>query len=54
VTGSGSFEFKRDGRYAVVARRLADGTFRIDGACGQTRRLIRDRFRALVRYARTH
>jgi len=54
VTGSGSFEFKRDGRYAVVARRLADGTFRFDGACGQTRRLNRDRFRALVRYSRTH
>ena len=54
VGGSGTFEFRRDGRYAVVARRLADGAFRFGGACGQTRRLNRDRFRELVRYARTH
>jgi hypothetical protein len=54
-TGSSDeFEFKRDGRYVVIARRLDDGTFAFDGACGQSRRLNRERFRELVRYARTH
>ena len=54
VESSDEFEFKRDGRYVVIARRLDDGTFAFDGACGQTRRLNRERFRELVRYARTH
>jgi hypothetical protein len=54
-TGSSDeFEFKRDGRYVVISRRLDDGTFAFDGACGQSRRLNRERFRELVRYARTH
>ena len=54
VGSSFEFEFKRDGRYVVIARRLDDGTFAFDGACGQSRRLSRERFRELVRYARTH
>jgi hypothetical protein len=53
VSSSDEFEFKRDGRYAVIARHREDGTFRFDGACGQTRRLNRERFRELVRYARS-
>jgi hypothetical protein len=48
-----SFELKVDGRYALVLRRLADGTHRFDGPCGESRRLNRERFRDLVRYART-
>jgi hypothetical protein len=51
---SENLELKVDGRYALVARRLDDGTFRFDGACGESRRLNRDRFHDLVRYARTH
>jgi hypothetical protein len=54
VGSSGEFELKRDGRYVVIARRLDDGTYAFDGACGQSRRLNRERFRDLVRYARTH
>ncbi len=54
TASSDDFEFKRDGRYVVIAHRLDDGTFAFDGACGQTRRLNRERFRELVRYARTH
>ena len=54
VSSSVEFEFRRDGRYAVVARRLDDGTFQFDGGCGQTRRLNRDRFRDLMQYARSH
>ena len=34
VGSSFEFEFKRDGRYVVIARRLDDGTFAFDGACG--------------------
>jgi hypothetical protein len=51
---SGAFDFRKDGRYVVIAGRLADGSFAYDGDCGQTRRLNRERFRDLVRYARTH
>jgi hypothetical protein len=51
---SSAFDFRRDGRYVVIARRLADGSFAYDGDCGQTRRLNRERFRELVRYARNH
>ncbi len=51
---SASFELKIDGRYALVARRLDDGTYRNDGPCGESRRLNRERFRELVRYARNH
>jgi len=54
VGSSVEFEFKRDGHYAVIARRLEDGTFRSDGGCGQSRRLKRERFRELVRYVRSH
>jgi len=50
----GAVEFKTDGRYVVLGRRMDKGTFRFDGACGQSRRLNRDRFRELVRYARQH
>ncbi len=49
-----SFEFKTDGRYVVLARRLDDGTFRFDGYCGRSKRLNHDRFRELLQYARQH
>ena len=52
--GSGAFDFRRDGRYVVIGRRVADASFVYDGDCGQTRRVNRERFRDLVRYARTH
>ena len=49
-----SFEFKTDGRYVVLARRLDDGTFRFDGYCGRSKRLNHDRFRELLQYAKQH
>lgn len=49
-----NFEFGPHGRYVVLARRLDDGSLKFDGACGQTRRLNRERFRGLVRYALNH
>jgi hypothetical protein len=51
---SANLELEVGGRYALVARRLDDGSFRSDGACGESRRLNRERFRELVRYARLH
>ena len=48
------FEFRSGGRYVVIARRLDDGSFRSDDACGQTKRVDRETFRELVRYARSH
>jgi len=47
-------EFHRDGRYVVIARHRIGGAFGFDGGCGQSRRLNHERFRELVRYARTH
>ena len=49
-----NFEFGPHGRYVEIARRLDDGSLKFDGACGQSRRLNRERFRELVRYARSH
>ncbi len=48
------FEFKSGSRYVVIARRLDDGSFRSDGTCGQTKRVDRETFRELVRYAHSH
>lgn len=48
------FQFRHGGRYVVIARRLDDGSFRSDGTCGQTKRVDRETFRELVRYARSH
>jgi len=48
------FQFRAPGRYVVIARRLDDGSFRSDGTCGQTKRVDRETFRELVRYARSH
>ncbi len=48
------FEFRHGGRYVVIARRLDDGSFKSDDACGQTKRVDRETFRELVRYARSH
>ncbi|MGH2630156.1 MAG: hypothetical protein ACRDHI_06320 [Actinomycetota bacterium] len=54
VSFPGAFEFKTDGRYVVLGRRMDNGTFRFDGPCGQSKRMNHDRFRELVRYARQH
>ena len=48
------FQFRVGGRYVVIARRLDDGSFRSDDTCGQTKRVDRETFRELVRYARSH
>ena len=48
------FEFRSGRRYVVVARRLDDASFRFDGDCGETKRVDRETFRELVRYARSH
>jgi hypothetical protein len=45
---SDNFEFRKGLRYAVVAHRRDNGVFFFDGACGQTRRLSRDRMRRLI------
>jgi hypothetical protein len=45
---SDNFEFRRGLRYAVVAHRRDNGVFLFDGACGQTRRLSRERMRRLI------
>ncbi len=39
-------------RYAVVAHRLGDGSFRNDGICGQTRRISAGTMRRLLALAR--
>ena len=49
-----NLELRVDGRFALLVRRLDDGTFDSDGYCGESRRLNHDRFRELVRYARSH
>lgn len=49
-----NLELAVDRRYGLVARHRDDGTFTFDGACGESRRLHHDRFRELVRYARSH
>jgi hypothetical protein len=53
--GTSSFEvgFVEGARYVLVARRLDDGSFKSDGACGQSKRMNHPRFRELVRYARS-
>lgn len=48
------FQFRLGGRYVVIAHRNDDGSFRSDGTCGQTKRMTHERFRELVRYARSH
>ena len=48
------FEFRPGGRYVVIGRRLDDASFRFDGDCGETKRVDREMFRELVRYARSH
>jgi hypothetical protein len=48
TASSDSFEFKQGLRYAVVAHRRDNGVFLFDGACGQTKRLSRDRMRRLI------
>jgi hypothetical protein len=45
-------EFHVRTHYVVIASRRADGTFDSDGGCGQTRKVSRSRFRALVHLAR--
>ncbi len=47
------FQFEVGGRYVVIAHRNDDGSFRSDGTCGQTKRVDRETFRELVRYARS-
>jgi hypothetical protein len=53
-SSSFEFELREDRAFALVAHRQPDGTFEFDGACGESRRLNRERFRELVRYARHH
>ena len=48
------FQFVVGGRYVVIAHRRDGGSFRSDGTCGQTKRVDREHFRELVRYARSH
>ena len=53
-TSSLQLEFSDGARYVLIARRLDDGSYKTDGACGQTKRINHPRFRELVRYARSH
>lgn len=53
-SSSFEFELREDRAYALIAQRRPDGSFDFDGPCGESRRLNRERFRDLVRYARTH
>ena len=48
---SDNIDFER-GRYAVVARQRADGTFVHDGPCGQTEHLKRYQLRTLIHLSR--
>jgi hypothetical protein len=49
---SENFEFFAGKRYAVIARRNHDGTFRFDGFCGFTTQIGLDKMRALKRLTR--
>ncbi len=51
VQSSDNFEFHRGRWYVVIAAHRDGGGFDFDGACGQTQRVSRDRFRSLVRLA---
>jgi hypothetical protein len=50
---SENFEFFAGKRYAVIARRNHDGTFRFDGFCGFTTQIGLDKMRALMRLTRS-
>lgn len=52
VGSSASFEFHPGRRYAVVSDPRDDGTFRFDGACGETTKLSEERMHRLIRLDR--
>jgi hypothetical protein len=50
---SENFEFTAGTRYVIIARHRHDGAYSFDGACGQTKAVGLQRYRDLLRLARS-
>jgi hypothetical protein len=46
--------FRLHDRFVVIAHHLADGSYRHDGGCGDTKRVAESRFESLLFLARTY